>query len=286
MVLLEKNRDLNEAAVLIMKALDRLVAGKLRLFGDITGSRTERFLSDYYATAASIHQKLGDFSTALAELKAAQTLSKQVRSDLFMSEASAWRSLGYYNKAEKLLLEARWHGAKKADEELREIYRQRRQTDEGFDAWLTEETRNQSPATPGEKKLAPGFEVKALDGETLRLADFKDKVVVLNFWYISCAPCRVEIPGLNKLVDEFSGQDVVFIGFALDKPEELRSFLKEFAFKYRIVAEASAIRSLYGVSVFPTHVIINKLGQIEFFLLGGSPNQDEELRPLIKNLLR
>ena len=286
MVLLEKNRDLNEAAVLIMKALDRLVTGKLRLFGDITGSRTERFLSDYYATAASIHQKLGDFSTALAELKAAQTLSKQVRSDLFMSEASAWRSLGYYNKAEKLLLEARWHGAKKADEELREIYRQRRQTDEGFDAWLTEKTRKQSPAMPGEKKLAPGFEVKALDGETLRLADFKGKVVVLNFWYISCPPCRVEIPGLNKLVDEFSGQDVVFIGFALDKPEELRGFLKEFSFKYQIVAEASAICSLYGVSVFPTHVIINKQGQIEFFLLGGSPNQDEELRPLIKNLLR
>ncbi len=286
MVLLEKNRDLNEAAVLIMKALDRLVTGKLRMFGDTTGRRTERSLSDYYATAASIHQKLGDFSTALAELKAAQILSKQVRSDLFMSEASAWRSLGYYNKAEKLLLEARWHGAKKADEELREIYRQRRQTDEGFDAWLAEETKKQSPATPDEKKLAPGFEIKALDGETLRLADFKGKVVVLNFWYISCPPCRVEIPGLNKLVDEFSGQDVVFIGFALDKPEELRSFLKEFAFKYRIVAEASAIRSLYGVSVFPTHVIINKQGQIEFFLLGGSPNQDEELRPLIKNLLR
>jgi len=286
MVLLKKNEDLNEAAGLIMKALDRLVTGKLRLFGDTTGSMTERSLPDYYATAASIHEKLGDFSTALAEIKAAQTLSKQVRSDFFMREASAWRSLGYFNKAEKLLFEARWHGAKNADGELREIYQQRRQTDEGFDAWLAEETKKQSPATPGEKKLGPEFEVKTLDGETLRLADLKGKVVVLNFWYISCPPCRVEIPGLNKLVDEFSGQDVVFIGFALDKPEELRSFLKEFAFKYQIVAEASAIRSLYGVSAFPTHVIINKQGQIEFFLLGGSPNQEEELRPLIKNLLR
>ena len=286
MVLLKKNEDLNEAAGLIVKALDRLVSGKLRLFGDSTGSLTERSLPDYYATAAAIHEKLGDFSTALAELKAAQTLSKQVRPDFFMREASAWRSLGYFNKAEKSLLEARWHGAKNADGKLREIYRQRRQTDEGFDVWLAEETKKQSPATPGEKKLAPGFEVKALDGETLRLADLKGKVVVLNFWYISCAPCRVEIPGLNKLVDEFSGQDVEFIGFALDKPEELRSFLKEVAFKYRIVAEASPIRSLYGVSVFPTHIIINKQGQIEFFLLGGSPNQDEELRPLIKNLLR
>lgn len=286
MVLLKKNRDLNEAGGLIVKALDRLVTGKLRLFGDRTGRMTERFLPDYYATAAAIHEKLGDFSAALTEIKAAQTLSKEVRPDLFMREASAWRSLGYFNKAEKSLLEALWYGAKNAEGELREIYRQRHQTDEGFDAWLAEETKKQSPAAPGDKKLAPGFAIKALDGETLRLADLRGKVVVLNFWFIGCAPCRVEMPGLNKLVDEFSGQDVVFIGFALDKPEELRNFLKEVTFKYQIVAEASAITALYGVSAYPTHVIINKQGQIEFFLVGGSPNQDKELRPLIKNLLQ
>ena len=286
MVLLKKDGDMNEAAGLIMKALDRLVAGKLRLFGDATGRMTELSLPDYYATAAAIHDKLGDFSAALAEIKAAQTLSKQVRPDLLIREASTWRSLGYFDKAEKSLLEAHWHGAKNADRELKEIYRQRHQVDEGFDAWLAEKTKKQTPSTPGDKKPAPGFEAKALDGENLRLADLKGKVVVLNFWYIGCAPCRVEIPGLNKLVAEFSGQDVVFIGFALDKPEELRNFLKDVPFKYRIVAEASAIRPLFGVSVYPTHVIINKQGQIEFTLVGGSPDRDTELRPLIKNLLR
>jgi hypothetical protein len=56
MVLLEKNGDLNEAAGLIVKALDRLVAGKLRLFGDVTDGMTECLLPDYYATAASIHE--------------------------------------------------------------------------------------------------------------------------------------------------------------------------------------------------------------------------------------
>jgi peroxiredoxin len=286
MVLLGKNGDLNEAAGLMAKALGGLVAGKLRLFGDISGHMTEAFLPDYYATAAAIHNKLGDFAAALAEIKAAQTLSKQVRPDLLMREASAWRSLGHFEKAEKSLLEARWHGAKNADGELREIYRQRHQIDEGFDAWLADKTKKQSPEAPGDKKPAPGFEVKTLDGETQRLADLKGKVVVLNFWYIGCSPCRVEIPGLNKLVAEFSGQDVVFIAFALDKPEELRNFLKDVPFNYRIVAEASTIRSLFDVSVFPTHVLINKQGKIEFTLVGGSPDRDAELRPLIKNLLR
>ena len=287
MVLLEKNEGLNEAAGLIVKALDRLVAGKLRLFGDITGSRTERFLPDYYATAAAIHEKLGDFSIALAEIKAAQSLSKEEnRPDLFMREASIWRSLGYFEKAEKSLLEARRRGAGKADEELKEIYRQRRMTDEGFDAWLAGKTQEPSPAAPGDKKPASLFEVRALGGKTVRLADLKGKVVVLNFWYIGCAPCQVEMPGLNKLVEEFKPGEVVFIGFALDDESHLREFLKKTPFNYMIIAGSSSITKPYGVSAYPTHVIINKHGLVEFTITGGSPEIQEKLRPLIRGLLK
>jgi len=284
---LKSNKHLNKASMLIEKALNNLLAGKLRLLhGDISGKRTERLMLDYYANAAAIHENINDFSTALAEIKTAQSLSKQNLPHLPMREASIWRNLGYFDKAEQSLLRARWQGGKNAEKELMEIYRKRYQTDEGFNVWLSEKTRKQLSTSPGNEKLAPGFEVKTLNGEILRLADLKGKVLVLNFWYISCAPCQVEIPSLNKLVDEFSGKDVVFIGFARDKPEELRSFLKEVPFKYQIVAEASAICSLYGISTYPTHVIIDKQGQVEFFLSGGRQNQDEKLRPLIKNLLR
>jgi peroxiredoxin len=282
---LKNNSDMNIAAELIAKALDRLIAGKLRLFGDTTGRLTEKYLLDSYVAAAAIHEKLGDFSAALAEIKAAQALSKENRPDLFMREASIWRNLRYFNKAEKSLLEASRRGAKNADEELKEIYRQRRQSDEGFEAWLAEETKKQS-AAPGDKKPAPGFEVKALDGETLRLADLKGKVVVLNFWYIGCVPCQVEIPGLNKLVEEFKPEEVVFIGFALDDESHLREFLEKTPFKYRIVARSSSIAKQYGASAYPTHVFINKQGLIEFIMIGGSPKRHEELRPVIQSLLK
>jgi len=285
-VLSEKKANLNEAAGLILKALDRLIAGKLRLFGDISGSETERALPDYYMTAATIHEKLEDYSAAVAEIKAAETLAKEEnRPDFFMREASVWRALGYDRRAEISLLEARRRGAKEADDELKGIYRQRHQTDTGFEAWLDGETSRQK-AAPGEKKPAPGFEVKTLDGETLRLADLKGKVVVLNFWFIGCAPCRVEMPGLNKLVEKFKGAEVVFIGFASDDEAQLREFLKKNPFNYKIVAGASSIAKQYGVSAYPTHVLINKQGQIEFTMTGGSPERYEELRPLIWNLLK
>lgn len=286
-VLLEKNEDLNGAAWLIAKALAGLVAGKWRLFGDISGGMTERALPDYYATAAAIHERLGDFSVALAEIKAAGSAAKaENRPDLFAREASIWRNLGYFDKAEKSFLEALRRGEKSADGELREIYRQRHQTDEGFDAWLAEKTEKPSSAAPGGKRPASGFEVKTLDGETLRLSDLKGKVVVLNFWYIGCVPCQVEMPGLNKLVEEFSSKQVVFIGFALDDEGHLREFLKKNSFKYMIVPGSSSISKMYGVSAYPTHVIINKEGLVEFTVTGGSPNIQENLRPLIRGLLK
>jgi len=286
-VLLEKNEALDEAAGLIEKALDRLVAGKWRFFGDISGSMTERALPDYYATAAAIHEELGHMSIALAEINAAENAAKaENRPDLVMREASIWRKLGYFDKAEKCLLEARRRGAKDADGTLREIYRQRRQTDEGFEAWLGGKTEKQSSSASEDKKTAPGFEVKTLDGESLRLADLKGKVVVLNFWYVGCVPCQVEIPGLNKLVDDFKSEEIVFIGFALDDEGRLREFLKKTPFKYKIVAGSSSIVKQYGVSAYPTHVLINKQGQIEFTITGGDPEKHEDLRPLIRGLLK
>jgi peroxiredoxin len=286
-VLFEKNKDLNEAAGLARKALDRLIAGRLRLYDDSSGSMTERALPDYFQMAAAIHEKLNDYSAAIAEIKAAESLAKdENRPDLFMREGSIWRSLGYFDKAEISFLEARRRGAKNADEELKGIYRQRRQTDDGFEAWLAGETSKPSTAASGDKKPAPGFEAKTLDGETLRLADLKGKVVILNFWYIGCAPCRVEMPGLNKLTEEFKPDEIVFIGFASDDESRLREFLKKNPFKYKIVAGSSSIAKLYGVSGYPTHVLINKQGQVEFIMTGGSPDRYEELRPLIQGLLK
>ena len=286
-VLLEKKEALNEAAGLIEKALDRLVAGRWRFYGDTFGGMTERALPDYYATAAAIHETLGAMPTALAEIYAAEVSAKaENRPDLFSREASIWRKLGYFDKAEKSLLEARRRGAKDADGALRDIFRQRRQTDEGFEAWLAGKTEKQPSSASGDKKTAPNFEVKTLDEESLRSADLKGKVVVLNFWYVGCEPCQVEMPGLNKLVEDFKSEEIVFIGFALDDEGRLREFLKITPFKYKIVAGSSSIVKQYGVSVYPTHVLINKQGQIEFTLTGGDPKKHEDLRPLIQGLLK
>ena len=111
-------------------------------------------------------------------------------------------------------------------------------------------------------------------------------MVVLNFWFIGCAPCRAEIPGLNKLVDEFDQRDVVFIAFAMDNEAPLRSFLEESPFKYKIIPAAHETIRRFNVSAYPTHIIIDQNGNIDTVRLGGGENRHEDLQPLIAALLK
>ena len=50
---------------------------------------------------------------------------------------------------------------------------------------------------------APDFDVTTITGERIKLAELKEKIVVVNFWFKACAPCIAEMPALNKLADEF-----------------------------------------------------------------------------------
>ena len=133
---------------------------------------------------------------------------------------------------------------------------------------------------------APAFSVTSLDGEDLNSRSLRGKVAVLNFWFIGCAPCRIEIPSLNKLVDEFDQDDVVFIAFARDGEAPLRSFLKELPFKYKIIPAAADVISKFNVSTYPTHIVIDQKGNIDTVLFGGGENRHEDLQPLIERLLQ
>jgi len=138
----------------------------------------------------------------------------------------------------------------------------------------------------GECPAAPQFAVKALDGTTFDLTSLKGKVVVLNFWFIGCAPCRVEMPHLNALVKEFKpNQDVVFIGNATDGAKHLKQFLAKTTFNYHIVADGAQIASKYGVGAYPTHIVIAKDGTISSQSIGGSTDIDTSLRLRINRAL-
>jgi len=116
------------------------------------------------------------------------------------------------------------------------------------------------------------FKAKDIEGYKLDPKSLEGKIVVLNFWFINCPPCRQEIPELNKIVATYANNpDIVFIGVATDEKDKLKEFLKENPFAYHIVSDGRELAARYGIKGYPTNVIIGKDGKVKLHSMGYGP---------------
>jgi peroxiredoxin len=131
------------------------------------------------------------------------------------------------------------------------------------------------------------FNGKDINGNPIDLVNAKGKIIVLNFWFINCGPCRREIPDLNKLVDQFKdNKNVLFIGVSLDAPNDIASFLEKMPFKYTMIDGGRNIASQYGVRFYPTHVVLDPSGKVYFHTSGLAPNTVYWVKRSINELLQ
>lgn len=115
--------------------------------------------------------------------------------------------------------------------------------------------------------------VTDIDNNKLKSKDLLGKVLVVNYWFINCKPCRMEMPELNELVKAYEDSaNVKFIGISLDDKASIKQFLKTNQFDYQIVADGTTTAKMYGVTAYPTHVIIDGEGKVYFHTV-SSPRQ-------------
>jgi thiol-disulfide isomerase/thioredoxin len=134
---------------------------------------------------------------------------------------------------------------------------------------------------------APPVILRDLQGRTVRLTDFKGKVVLLNFWATWCPPCRAEIPELVEWQKEYRSQGLQIIGVTYPPTDrrKVRSFLRALKVNYRILLGHKQTRALFDSGeTLPFSVVIDREGKvrenIEGILL---PEEfDEKIRPLLK----
>ncbi|MDB5253637.1 MAG: TlpA family protein disulfide reductase [Flaviaesturariibacter sp.] len=130
------------------------------------------------------------------------------------------------------------------------------------------------------------FKIVDVKGGRINLKEAKGKIVVINFWFVNCQPCRMEMPELNALVDSFKTNDkVIFIAIALDKVEQVLEFLKTNPFNYRIVDNGRYLADRYNVKSYPTHVVIDAEGKVAFHSTGYGPQTAWWLRKVINTQL-
>lgn len=120
----------------------------------------------------------------------------------------------------------------------------------------------------------PGnFRFTDLEGNRFNLKELGGKVVVLNFWFINCGPCRKEIPDLNNLVLKYKDNpNVVFLAIGLDSRSDIKDFVKKSPFLYHLTENGRYLAQAYGVTGYPTHVVLDKSSKVTFHTNGLAHN--------------
>ena len=110
----------------------------------------------------------------------------------------------------------------------------------------------------------PVLELRDLDGNPLSSADWRGKVVLLNFWATWCGPCRAEIPDLIRLQEKYEGQFlVVGLSTDLDPPSKVKQFAQEMNINYPVAMAPPEIEAKFGgVFGLPTSFILDTQGRI------------------------
>ena len=137
---------------------------------------------------------------------------------------------------------------------------------------------------------APPETFAALDGAPVRLADFKGRVVLLNFWATWCAPCILEMPSLDRLQAALGDRGLAVLAVSIDRggAKVIRPFAKRLGLEHLGLYhdDKGALFRAFGVTGLPTTFLIDPRGQIVGAYPGPAEWDGPEARALIEHYLR
>jgi len=139
-----------------------------------------------------------------------------------------------------------------------------------------------------ERKSAPDFSLRDSDGRTVRLSDYRGKVVLLNFWATWCGPCRFEIPWFVQFERQHKDQGFAVIGISMDDEgwAAVKPFMEELGINYRVLMGNDTVTLLYGgVDSLPTSFVIDRAGKVANVHIGlvSKSNYENDLKELFQS---
>ena len=136
---------------------------------------------------------------------------------------------------------------------------------------------------------APEFSAADLaTGRERTLADYRGQVVLLNIWATWCQPCRVEMPGMQRLHEQLGREGLKVVAVSIDEagPEIVREFAREHALTFDILLDPSrAIERIYQTTGVPESFVLNRGGTIVKKVIGAAEWDSAVNRDLIRRLL-
>jgi peroxiredoxin/outer membrane lipoprotein-sorting protein len=130
-------------------------------------------------------------------------------------------------------------------------------------------------------KAAPDFRLDDLDGRPHRLANYRGKVVVLDFWASWCAPCRKELPAIERLHREYGSKGLVVLAVNTESHKVASSFMKKYGYSFTVLTDVEgAVFHDYAIASIPVTVVVDKEGVVTAHFVGYQG--EEELLAAIR----
>lgn len=128
-----------------------------------------------------------------------------------------------------------------------------------------------SPSRPEQGFTAPDFTLEALDGESVRLAQLRGEVVLINFWATWCPPCRDEMPAIQEAYDEHRDEGLVVLAVNLmESDAQVKDFVEETRLTFPILMDSrGSVAKRYRVQSLPTTYFVDRFGVIQDIAIGG-----------------
>jgi peroxiredoxin len=137
--------------------------------------------------------------------------------------------------------------------------------------------------------VAPDFILKDLDGNKVRLSDYRENVVLLNFWASWCPPCRAEMPSMESLKAKMEGEEFIILAVSVDasSPNNVKNFVQKNGYTFDILHDPDqAVAKAYLVSGIPTSYIIDTDGVIVERAVGAELWDASDRIELFRSLLK
>ena len=143
------------------------------------------------------------------------------------------------------------------------------------------------PAPDGPREQAPAFDLLRLDGVRARLDEMQGKIVILDFWATWCAPCREEMPSIERLRRVMKDQRFAVLAVNLAEPEpRVGQFLQSMSLGFPILLDADmVVTRAWKVRQLPASFVVGPDGRIRYSYLGELDWSSEAVRKTIAGLL-
>lgn len=134
-------------------------------------------------------------------------------------------------------------------------------------------------------QAAPDWKLKDLTGRSIRLRQYKGKVVLLNFWATWCAPCLTEIPELVKWQRQYSGLQIIGITYPPQTRQEIRRAARQLKINYPIIQGTSELKAFFTPSeTLPWTVVVDAGGNLHTAIEGilYADEFSKKIQPLLR----